>query len=115
MRVTVVSVNVRYSKPMADGSHKTVELSVESSLTSSDEDWHEVQRKIYAQLGEQMRYVFSGNGSGKVAQEPPRADLPAHQREHWCATHQTEYKRFSKDGRVWYSHKVPDGKWCKES
>jgi hypothetical protein len=114
MRVTSVNVNIRYSKLMADGSHKTVELGIEGSLTSSDEDWREVQTNLYRQLGEQMRYVFSGNGSGKVAQEPPRADLPAPQREHWCAVRQTQYKRFSKDNKVWYSHKAPDGKWCKE-
>lgn len=33
---------------------------------------------------------------------------------HYCQEHQTEYKRFEKDGRVWYSHKTADGKWCKE-
>jgi hypothetical protein len=44
MRVTVVSVNVRYSKQMPDASFKTVELGIEGSLSSSDEDWHEVQK-----------------------------------------------------------------------
>lgn len=29
----------------------------------------------------------------------------------WCPIHQCEMKRWDKDGRVWYSHKV-DGKWC---
>ena len=29
----------------------------------------------------------------------------------WCAIHQCEMKRWEKDGRVWYSHKV-DGQWC---
>lgn len=33
---------------------------------------------------------------------------------HYCEEHQTEFKRFEKDGRVWYSHKAPDGKWCRE-
>jgi hypothetical protein len=47
MRVTTVSVNVRYSKPMADGSHKTVELGIEGTLTDSSEDWREAQRDIY--------------------------------------------------------------------
>jgi hypothetical protein len=62
MRVTTVSVNVRYSKPMGDGSHKTVELGIEGSLTDNDEDWQEVQRNIC----DQLRYVFNGNGSGKA-------------------------------------------------
>lgn len=29
----------------------------------------------------------------------------------WCQIHQCEMKRWDKNGRVWYSHKV-DGKWC---
>jgi len=53
MKVSVVKVNVRYSKQMADGSHKTVELGVEGSLTCSDEDWHEAQADLYHQLGDQ--------------------------------------------------------------
>ena len=29
----------------------------------------------------------------------------------WCPIHQCEMRRWDKNGRVWYSHKV-DGKWC---
>ena len=42
----------------------------------------------------------SSNGNGKD--------------NHYCNEHGTEFKRFEKEGRVWYSHKAPDGKWCKE-
>jgi hypothetical protein len=66
MQVTSVSVNVRYSKQMADGSFKTIELGCEGTLNSSNDDWQEVQASLYHQLGDQMRYVFSGNGAGKV-------------------------------------------------
>lgn len=31
----------------------------------------------------------------------------------WCALHDCELKRFEKDGRVWFSHKAPDGSWCR--
>jgi hypothetical protein len=72
MRINTVSVSVRYSKQMVDGNYKTVELGVEGSLDSSDEDWHEVQADLYHQLGNQMRYVFSGNGSGKVPNGPEK-------------------------------------------
>jgi hypothetical protein len=108
MQVTSVSVNVRYSKQMADGSYKTVELGCERNPTNSDEDWHEVQAELYRQLGEQMRYVFGGNGSGK-AQNGPEKAVPATTptplpppppRQHWCTTHKTEYKRFEKNSRV---------------
>lgn len=30
----------------------------------------------------------------------------------WFPIHQCEMKRWDKDGRVWYSHKV-DGEWCR--
>ena len=29
----------------------------------------------------------------------------------WCSIHQCEMKRWDKEGRIWYSHKV-DGVWC---
>ena len=29
----------------------------------------------------------------------------------WCPIHQSEMKRWDKDGRTWYSHKVGD-QWC---
>jgi hypothetical protein len=115
MRATSVSVNIRYSRPMADGSYKTVELGCEATLSSSGEDWQEAQATLYKQLGEQMRYVFNGSSNGKPVQKQPKAETPAPKPIHWCEAHQTEYKRFEKDNKVWYSHKAPDGKWCKES
>ena len=42
------------------------------------------------------------NGNGKNGSNPNPA---------WCPIHQCEMKRWDKEGRVWYSHKV-DGKWC---
>jgi hypothetical protein len=114
MWVTVVKVYIRYSKQMPDTSFKTVELGLKGSLTSSDENWHKVSLDLYRELGDQMRQVFSGNGSGKVAQEPPKPNLPAPQREHWCAQHQMRLKKYAKDGSIWYSHRQDNG-WCKGS
>jgi hypothetical protein len=65
MQVTRISANVRYSKQMPDGAFKTVELGAEGSLDSSDETWQEAQAALYHQLGDQLRYVFNGNGAGK--------------------------------------------------
>jgi hypothetical protein len=31
----------------------------------------------------------------------------------YCHVHRVALQRFSKDGRTWYSHKAPDGFWCK--
>jgi hypothetical protein len=38
---------------------------------------------------------------------------PTHDDSPYCHRHKTAMKRFSKDGRTWYSHKTADGRWCK--
>jgi hypothetical protein len=59
-------------------------------------------------------YTYYRNGSRQVESKleenkkdtEKNDDNPA-----WCPIHQCEMKRWDKNGRVWYSHKV-DGKWC---
>lgn len=41
---------------------------------------------------------FASNGKGEAQQ---------------CSIHQCEMKRYEKDGRTWYSHKLQDGSWCR--
>jgi hypothetical protein len=110
---TSVTVSVRCSKPMPDGSHKTVELSLDASLTSG-ESWKEVQTSIYKELGEQMRYVWSTNGNSKPTQEQPKPETLAPLREHWCEAHRAEFKRCNGPHGEFYSHKASDGSWCNE-
>lgn len=31
----------------------------------------------------------------------------------WCPIHAVAMKRHEKDGNAWYSHKAPDGTWCR--
>ena len=31
----------------------------------------------------------------------------------WCAVHQAEMKLHTRNGQSWYSHKMPDGTWCR--
>jgi len=31
----------------------------------------------------------------------------------WCPVHQVAMSRREKDGQVWYSHKLPDGSYCR--
>ena len=31
----------------------------------------------------------------------------------WCPVHQVAMSRREKDGQVWYSHKLPDGTYCR--
>ena len=43
---------------------------------------------------------------GKAAVAPePRPD--------WCEIHQAAMGKHEKDNQVWYSHKAPDGRWCR--
>jgi hypothetical protein len=132
MNIQNISVHIRYSKPLADGSYKTVELAAEGSLAPG-EDWHKAEVALYHELGQAMKYVFSGNGSGKPAltgpgrphngpekpiQAPARkaaASRPGRP-EHWCEEHTCDFNRYEKNGRVWYSHRVGNTKeWCREA
>jgi hypothetical protein len=39
---------------------------------------------------------------------PPDPNAPD-----WCAIHGVQMKRHEKDGAFWYSHRLPDGSWCR--
>jgi len=61
-------------------------------------------------------YVYYRNGSQKAATKPEESkqeDIKSDGKDNpaWCPIHQCEMKRWDKEGRVWYSHKV-DGEWC---
>ena len=58
-------------------------------------------------LGQQLKALWTAKANGQ-------ANNGTGQGEHYCEEHQAEFKRYEKDGRVWYSHKTADGKWCKE-
>ena len=47
------------------------------------------------------------NGGGST---PPTNGNNGHDRN-WCPIHDCEMRKWEKDGRVWYSHKVGD-QWC---
>jgi hypothetical protein len=111
VKVTIISANLRFSKDIGHGAWKVIEIGAEASIDPR-EDWQRAQTALYQQLGQQMTILWS-NGNVKPAQETPTPEAPAPKPDHWCEAHQTEYQRFSKDGKVWYSHKAPDGKWCR--
>jgi hypothetical protein len=112
VKVTTISANLRFSKDIGHGAWKVIEIGAEASVDPR-EDWQTAQTALYQQLGHQMTVLWN-NGNGKPAQEPPTPETPTPKPNHWCEEHQTEFKRFCKDGKVWYSHKAPDGEWCRE-
>jgi hypothetical protein len=59
-------------------------------------------------------YTYYRNGSRQVESKPVENKQEPEKHDDnpsWCPIHQCEMKRWDKNGRVWYSHKV-DGKWC---
>ena len=63
-------------------------------------------------------YVFYRNGNHQTENKSngdKKDELQSNGKDNnnasWCPIHQCEMKRWNKDGRVWYSHKV-DGGWC---
>jgi hypothetical protein len=112
MRVTTVTATLRYSAE-AKGAWRSIEVGAEATLTTSDETWEQAQTELYLRLGQQLKTLWA-NGIGKAGtQKQPQPEAPAPKPDHWCEEHQTEFQRFGKDGKVWYSHKAPDGKWCR--
>jgi hypothetical protein len=63
-------------------------------------------------------YVFYRNGNHQMENKSngdKKDELQSNGKDKnnasWCPIHQCEMKRWDKEGRVWYSHKV-DGVWC---
>jgi hypothetical protein len=119
MKVTTVSANIRYSQDTGKGAWKAVEIGAEATVEQR-ERWDTALASLYADLGGQLKALWA-NGNGRKPQDAPTTPTEAPSEpepppapEHYCQTHQVDFKRYERDGRVWYSHKAPDGKWCKE-
>jgi hypothetical protein len=122
MKVTTISASVRFSKALGDGQHKTVELGAEAVIASLTESWQEAQAQLYAELSQQLKALW-GNGNGhhppadgsEVGERVQSNATPPGDPEHWCEEHRAVYHRHEgKNGSAWYSHKAPDGSWCRE-
>ena len=123
MKVEKVSATIRYSRDIGKGAWKVIELGVEGSVDAR-EQWQPAQAFLYAELGKQMKTLWANGSSAEVnahnrsetAIEPPPESEPTQTpRDHWCEEHQLAYtRREGKDGGGWYSHKAPDGSWCRE-
>jgi hypothetical protein len=120
MKVNKVSATIRFSKEVHEG-WKSVELGAEAALDPED-DWFLTQQGLYASLTGQLRTLWGKNGAlehvpegSTIAVQPPQEEphyLPIQQ--HYCEIHQSQFKKFEKNGQVWWSHKAQDGQWCRE-
>ena len=84
-----------------------MELSAEGTV-NANENWREAQAQLYTDLGHQLKALWAANGNGNTNNGHHEVKP-----EHYCNEHGAEFKRYEKEGRVWYSHKSGD-KWCKE-
>jgi hypothetical protein len=113
MKVTTVTATIRYSQDSGKGAWKSLELGAEAQV-APNEDWADVQVRLYDHLAQQFKQIWSKNGNG-THDAPPAPEIPAPPREHWCVQHNQEWKKFTKGNQVWWSHRAPDGTWCKEN
>ena len=117
MKVRTVSASLRLSREL-DHSWATVEVGATADL-EADEDWQQAQEQLYQDLKGQISRLFAAKakdrGSVEAVQPPEALELTSRpSTEHWCDVHQTEFRKYGKNGGTWYSHKGPDGVWCKE-
>ena len=121
MEVNKISANIRYSQDSGKGSWKVVELGVEATVGERD-NWKQSQDELYHQLVAQLKALWTSNGASTNGQSstetaiagPAEPEPAQRSRAHWCQTHGAEWKRRTKAGVVWYSHKAMDGSWCNE-
>ena len=62
-------------------------------------------------LREQGCIPFFGYSRGNSYQEDNNNHSNNKDGSNWCPIHEVEMRRWEKNGKVWYSHKV-DNKWC---
>ena len=101
------SWNTRYVSP----SGFTCQLTLRSE---NGKDLLEKAESAMAFLSEQGSTPFNGYGNGsKPKGNQSKKDNPSSSNPDasWCPIHQCDMKRWEKDGRAWYSHKV-NGDWC---
>jgi len=96
-----------------------VEIGAEATVDER-ERWAEALAHLYADLGRELKTVWA-NGSGLKPQDASEshgeaiaAPEPTQTPEHFCQEHQTPFKQYHRGENVWWSHKRPDGKWCRE-
>ena len=121
MKVTEVTVVAKYSLDTGHG-WKAIEVGATATL-EHDETLEVAQQELYSRLSRQLKTLWA-NGRVVAAQDAPEGHQmpvepsgapppPPAGREHWCAEHGVEYKRYEKNGSTWYSHRVGSG-WHNE-
>ncbi len=120
-KISTISENQMAEAPASWNTRYISPEGFECQLTLSPESGSELLEKVdgaitYLLINDCVPYTYNrggyrgpANNKSKNGNEygPDQSDDPA-----WCPIHQCEMKRWEKDGRVWFSHKVDDD-WCK--
>ena len=119
MKIDRVTATIKYSQDTGKGAWKAVEVGAEGTVDAR-ETWQAAQARLYAELGQQLKTLWANGNGGKVVGapeshvEPVPATEPTETPAHYCREHQTAFKQHSRGENAWYSHKRPDGNWCRE-
>jgi len=62
MQVNKITLALRYSKELPNGSWKSLEIGAEA-VPSQDTPWQEQQKELYAELSQQLKALFSGGNT----------------------------------------------------
>ena len=96
------SWNVRYINPSGYVCQLTLRADQGSELLTRAE-------KALVHLTDNGCQPVNGNGYKPPAAPRSRNDQDSAVR---CSIHEVSMNRREKNGKVWYSHKAPDGSWC---
>ncbi len=120
MKVERVTATIKYSQDTGHGAWKAVEVGAEASVDES-ERWAEALAHLYSGLGQQLKALWASKkvqvateNPGDISGPPATRTTPATPPEHYCQNHQVEFKRYSRWNQIWFAHRLPDGKWCRE-
>jgi hypothetical protein len=71
-------------------------------------------RDLLEKAGTALSFLLEQGYKPEETHRNPRnnSSSTAHS-DKWCMLHDCELNRFEKDGRAWFSHKAPDGSWCR--
>ena len=105
MNVDRVSAIIRYSQDTG-----WVEVGAEGTV-DAQEGWQQAQSRLYAELSNQLKELWTGGCKGVDTELSGASTAQAH----WCQEHDSAFTRKTgKNGSEWWSHKAPDGSWCRE-
>lgn len=136
-KIEEVRVDLKFSKEVAENEWMSIGLGATATV-SSDETFEMAIQEVEHQLRVEMRQSWGRLRRDKpqpvqdeVAQAPSDPAMPElapfpHEEEpppdppvdpSWCPIHKVKMKKWTKEGRSWYSHPVgerdaPDSFWC---